>query len=278
MSLLSSSTNGLAGRDGLLDLQFERDDDGLTRPRRAMARPPLQCSRVRYDDPADPQRAVMTILTLGGVLSGDRNRQLVRLGQAAHATILMAAATQVLAMPHGFAEQSLRIELAEQSDLNWYAEPLILFGRSHLRQQTEISLAPGARLTFFDILVPGRLARGEFAQFERYQSSIEICTAHGRLLAAEAFDLCPQQLPIAHPGLFNPEPVIGSLWMLGDPIDSERIVAQVSAWDAPDLGVTTLPNQAGTLVRVLGSSGSMVRQRLGAIAQKIDSGCATMGS
>ncbi|GAB4109502.1 MAG: hypothetical protein Fur005_18720 [Roseiflexaceae bacterium] len=278
MSLLPPATNGLAGRDGLLDLQFECDDDGRTRPRRAMARPPLQCSRVRYDDPADQQRAVMTLLTLGGVLSGDRNRQLVRLGHAAHATIHMAAATQVLAMPHGHAEQLLHIELAEQSQLNWYAEPLILFGRANLHQQTQISLAAGASLTFFDILVPGRLARGEFGEFECYQSSIEICTAYGRLLAAEAFDLCPQQLPLTRYGLFNPEPVIGSLWMLGDPIDSERIVAQVSAWDAADLGVTSLPNQAGVLVRVLGASGSMVRRRLVELAQKIDLGCATMRS
>jgi urease accessory protein len=248
--------------DGLIDLRLGRDPQGRTRPLRALASPPLQLSRVRYDLAAQPDTAVHTLLTLGGVLAGDRNRIRVELEAGAAAQVVMAAATQVLSMPDGHAEQSLEIHMGAGSRLTWLGEPTILFTGAALCQQTTIALAPGARLALLDILVPGRLARGELHRFRSFQSSLAIRDQQGELLAYERAELVPERWDPRAAGVLGRAPVLGSLLLLGDALDSEQIADAIGASEIPDLGVTTLPNQAGVLVRALGHAPSEVRDRL----------------
>jgi urease accessory protein len=252
-------------RAGRLDLLLARDATGITRPIRTLAQPPIQLSRVRYDAPYQPEMAILTLLTLGGVLSGDRNTLLVELAEHACATVVMAAATQVLSMPSGHAEQSLTLRLASGSQCFWLAEPTILFANADFCQNTRIVLVAGARLVLLDVLVPGRLARGEVHRFRRYQATLEAHDATGRLLFAERSLLEPGRHQLATPGMFDPHAVVGSLYILGDTIDAERLAATISAAADHDLGATVLPNTSGLLVRVIGTSASAVQTRLRAI-------------
>jgi urease accessory protein len=256
-------------RDGALDLALSLID-GVTRPARAFTRPPLQLSRVRYDDPRRPGMAVQTLLTLGGVLAGDRNTMAVEVGEGAAARVVFAAATQVLAMPSGHAEQSIALRLGAGSRLEWLAEPTILFGDSELHQRTQVALAPGAQLALLDVLTPGRLARGELHRFRRYRSELEVIDHAGRLLAAEYADLAPGRRALDVPGVLRGSPVVGSLFLLGDLPDAERVVAQVSASPARRLGATVLPNGCGALVRALGDSASAIRAALLSVLADID--------
>lgn len=257
----------VAGRAGLsrLDLHLERDAAGVTRPLRCLAEPPLQLSRVRYDDPARADLAALTLLYLGGVLAGDRARLEVRLGPDAVARIPMAAATQVLAMPDGDAAHELDIVLARGSSLEWLAEPLILFGGARFSQSTRVTLAPGARLALLDIMVPGRLARGERFAFHTYRSRFEVYDDAGRLLCAERARIEPSRRDVAVPGVLGNTPVVGSLYLLGDAVDAEALVARLCARGDPTLAATALPGGAGLLVRALGHTPSAVRARLLAI-------------
>src|SRR5690349_17358177 len=113
-------------QEGRLDLRLERSG-GVTRPLRCMARPPLQLSRVRYDDPARPDLAALTLVHLGGILAGDRYELEVELGAGAAARITTAAATQVYRMPRDDASQGICLRLEPGSHLAWLPEPLILF-------------------------------------------------------------------------------------------------------------------------------------------------------
>jgi urease accessory protein len=259
-------------RHGLLDLMAAVGPDGRTRPVRAAANPPLQLSRVRYDDPAQPDLAVFTLLTLGGVLAGDQNCHMVELGPSARLRVVMAAATQVLAMPGGSAEQRFDLRLGPESRLEWLAEPLILFADASLTQHTTITLAPGAVLVWLDVLTPGRLARGEIHRFRRFQYALEVRSETGVVLAAERADLTPGHYPLDLPGVLGGQPVVGTLFILGDTIEAERLAALVGGWDAPDIGASALPNRAGLLVRALGASASAVRSRLGAVLERLGAG------
>ena len=90
--------------------------------------PPLQLSRARYDNPARPEQVSLTLIHLGGILSGDRYDLNVTLGAAASARITTAAATQVYRMPAGEATQALHLCLGPDSRLEWLPEPTILRG------------------------------------------------------------------------------------------------------------------------------------------------------
>lgn len=243
---------------GRLELELWRDG-ATTRPRLAFASAPLQLSRVRYDAPEAPGAASFTLLHLGGVLAGDRAEMRVSLGAGAQARVHMAAATQVYRMPSGDAAHALALTLGAGAQLEWLAQPLILFGGARFAQRTTITLAPGARLALFDVLAPGRLARGECCAFARYESRLEVCDASGRLLVAERALLEPER---DQPPLPADTPVPGSLFLLGDMPDAERLAAALHPADDPRVGVTVLPNAAGVLVRMLGASPSAVHQAL----------------
>ena len=73
--------------------------DGQTRPAHIVAVPPLQCSRVRYDEVRCPGMACLTLIHLGGVLQGDRLDLDVTLEPGAAARLTTAAATQIYRMP-----------------------------------------------------------------------------------------------------------------------------------------------------------------------------------
>jgi urease accessory protein len=245
----------------LLDLRVEQED-GATRPVSCLATPPFQLSRVRYDDPVEPGRAVFTLLHLGGVLAGDRGELRCALGAGTSARIRMAAATQVLSMPKADAAHTLDIRLGAGSRLEWLAEPLILFAAARFAQTTRVTLAAGARLALLDILVPGRLARGECFVFARFASRLEVQDETGRLLLAERALLEPARLPLSVPGVFGRSLVAGSLYLLGTDFDAEALAARLSSSGHEALAASVLPNACGVLVRAVGTSGSGVRQAL----------------
>jgi urease accessory protein len=246
---------------GRLDLALERVG-AATRPLRAAVQPPLQLSRARYDIARQPATAAFTLVHLGGILENDRYELHVAVGQDAAAQVTTAAATQVYRMPHGEARQEIRLRLAAGSRLAWLPEPLILFAGARFTQTTHVEIAPGARLDLLDVLVPGRLARGEIHQFERYENRLEVCAPDGRCLVAERAVLEPRRRTIAATGVLGSTPVLGSLYILGDTVDAERWCAWVHQRDDRALGATALPNGSGLLVRALGEAPSAVHARL----------------
>jgi urease accessory protein len=258
----------LSGRQqGRLDLLLERDG-ALTRPVRCAVQPPLQLSRARYDDPARPHEPALTLVHLGGILAGDQYDLRIALGEGAGARVTTAAATQVYRMPQGQATQAIALQLGAGSRLEWLPEPTILFGGARFTQTTSVTLGVGARLALLDVLVPGRLARGEVYQFERYAARLEVCDSVGRLLLAERALLEPCRHDLAAPGLFGATPVLGSLYILGDSVDAERECAHIAQREGKlsglkiELGTAVLPNSCGMLVRALGSTASQVHAAL----------------
>jgi urease accessory protein len=258
----------MTGRQqGRLDLLLERAG-AITRPVRCTVQPPLQLSRVRYDDPARPDQPALTLIHLGGILAGDHYDLRIALGDGAGARVMTAAATQVYRMPQGEATQDIQIKLGPGSRLEWLPEPTILFGGARFTQTVGVTLGAGARLALLDVLAPGRLARGEAYQFDRYTARLEARNAAGRLLLAERALLEPHRRDLATSGVFGATPVLGSLYILGDGVDAERGCALVARREgalggmAIDLGAAVLPNGCGMLVRTLGAAPSHVRAAL----------------
>jgi urease accessory protein len=258
----------LSGRqEGRLDLLLERAG-ALTRPVRCAVQPPLQLSRARYDDPARPDEPALTLVHLGGSLAGDHYDLRIALGTDAGARVTTAAATQVYRMPQGAATQAIELRLGAGSRLEWLPEPTILFGGARFTQTTSITLGRGARLAFLDVLVPGRLARGEVHQFERYAMRLQARDSAGRLLLAERALLEPRRHDLTAAGLLGATPVLGSLYILGDGVDAERGCAEIvqRAGEVSEmkieLATAVLPNGCGMLVRALGTTASQVHAAL----------------
>lgn len=252
---------------GGLDVRFQVVE-GRTIAQRRLAVPPLQLSRVRYDDITDPQKAVLTLSHLGGVLDGDQYQVHVQAAAAARAKIVSAAATAIHPALRYGAKQQVRLSLAVDSHLEWLLEPTILYAGARFHQHTYIELAPGARLSLMETMVPGRLARGELFSFECFENVLEVYAASTephrtpRLLVSERSVIEPQTQPLWKLPPFVKNPVIGSLYLLGFSMSTKELEASLQANVSQLAGMTMLPNNAGILIRVIGSTASSVYGQL----------------
>jgi len=74
--------------------------------------------------------------------------------------------------------------------LEYLPDATIPFAGAHFLQQTSIDLASGAGMFWWDILAPGREARGELFEYDQFEMKTCV-TALGRRIAAENICLRP---------------------------------------------------------------------------------------
>ena len=131
----------------------------------------------------------------GGLLGGDRLELRARVGAGASAQLTTTGATRIYRAreqaPDVVQENHIRVD--ENALLEYVPDPIIPFAGARFRQQTSIHLSQGAGLFWWEILAPGREARGELFAYDRLQLSIDVWTPN-RLIASERVCLEPQTI------------------------------------------------------------------------------------
>jgi urease accessory protein len=195
--VVSAARSGasLAGRvDASLSLAFERrETDGVTVRSEAAQTPPLRVIRAFV---AEDKSALVHLHNVsGGVLGGDRLGLSVRVGAGASAQLTTTGATRVYRSGRDAlsAVQINDIVVEENGLLEYVPDALIPFAGARFRQATRIQLSPGAGLFWWEILAPGREARGESFAYGRVSLKTEI-RACGKLIAFENVDLAPAEI------------------------------------------------------------------------------------
>ena len=209
MSLINSG----AGRHGVLRLAFAQRN-GSTVMAESFFRSPLQVMKPRYDESGCA--CVYLLSPTGGVVQGDDYQIDVALAPNSHATLTTQAATKVYAMPVQGAAQSLRAGIGKNAIFEYLPDPTILFRDANFSQHASFSLARGAMLAIQEIVMPGRLARGEKLAFTQFRNHLKVCDSNGVLL----FDSCllkPKYQPyLANHGVLDNHACWGSWFLLGD--------------------------------------------------------------
>jgi len=134
----------------------------------------------------------------GGVLAGDRLRLDVEVAPGEIAQITTTGATRLYRHRPGAAdsEQHTVISVGEGALIEYLPDAVIPYAGSRHTQRTEIGLASGASLFWWEILAPGRQAAGERFVFERLCVESEV-RAGTRPLVRERFLLEPALRPLA---------------------------------------------------------------------------------
>jgi len=163
---------------GQAQLRFEWSASGTHFRGRASA--PLKVQRGFRR--ADGRCELPLLHTAGGLVGGDRLSVEVSLAAGSRALITSVAAQKVYGSigrsrraPQGdWALQELDFELAEDADLEWLPQELVLYADGLFEQRARVSLAASASWLGSEVVRLGRSAAGESLGAGRWRSQLEI--------------------------------------------------------------------------------------------------------
>jgi urease accessory protein len=140
---------------------------------------------------------------------------------------------------------------------------LLLYRNANLEQTVQVTLEPTGRLFLSEIMVPGRLARGECYQFRHCLSRLQVSTPDGKLVFADAMRLSGQGDRVAIHPLFAPLPILASMIVVLPDIDLQPLCQALADFAKPipqlRLASSRLPNCNGLLVRAMAESVSTLK-------------------
>lgn len=177
----------------LLRLAFRFDETTkATLLTRSTQEPPLRV--VRAFSQADGTSLVHLHNVSGGLLGGDSLSLEVDAGARASVQLTTTGATRIYRprRESSPASQLAEIAVGENALLEYVPDAVIPFAGVRYEQRTKIRLGPGAGLFWWEILAPGREARGELFQYESVEMKLDL-EADGRLVAAERVRLQPKR-------------------------------------------------------------------------------------
>lgn len=250
---------GSPGKDGVLELTFEAGANGTTLVR-DYATAPFHVSGTLDHDPHPDGSTVFVQSPSGSVAQGDRHQVDIGVGSDAVAHVSTQSSTKVHSMTHNYAAVEGSLTVESGGHLDYVPEPTILHPGARYCQDLTVEMRPGATAFLADVLVPGRLARGERFAFERYLSRVRVRGPEG-LLFADTAHVAPEEADPTAPGVVGEFSVYGTLFVVAPDADlgtlSDRLHEVVADREARS-GATELPNGAGVMVRALGDRAEVV--------------------
>lgn len=246
-----------------LSLKLEGDAGKTVLSHRYMAYPLSVSPVFRLEENGSDARAYLYRMnTSPGLLAGDKIGMSLQLAAGAQLYLAEQAATKVHTMPNLASQAVVNnwFVVGDRATLEFLPEPLILFADSTLAQNTEITLHPTAGLILGEIILPGRLARGEAYQFCQYLSRLRVKSPDGKVWFAETMRLLGQDNRFVKSALFASGAVLGSLVLiLPEAIATPQNLADLSATidelikhdSSVDLASSVLPEGRGLFVRAM---------------------------
>lgn len=253
---------GSAGKDGVLEATFTRDSNGVTNVSREFIRPPFHLMRgLHHDEQLDDLVTLYIQNPSGGVTQGDRFRIDLDVQPDAKAHVTTQGSTKTHRMEKNYARSCVDITVEDGGYLEYIPDPTILYRDSRYQQTIDLDVHDGATAVVSEIIVPGRLARGERFEYDRYHSTVRADYAGTRVLT-DTIDISPDEDELRRQGLMGEYPVVGSLYVLTGSLDADELsdTAFERLEDRSELvaGTSVISDGAGVVLRALGHTAEAV--------------------
>ena len=155
-------------------------------------RAPFHVGKAYWDEEGAALR-VQVVNPTAGILEGDKLETEVAVGARAALLVTTPSASRVFHMRTGEAVASQKFSVEAGGWLEFLPEPLVPHDRSSFRQTTEIEVAEGGEIAFADLLMPGRIARGETWAWKRLRLELSVRVG-GELILRERLDQSGEEL------------------------------------------------------------------------------------
>jgi urease accessory protein len=179
---------------GHLSLRAAARPGGRTVLAEQSFRAPYHLSKPYWDSAANAL-LVQVVNPTAGILEGDALEMSVAVDEGAALLLTTPSANRVFQMKAGSATCRQTFSVAGGGWLEVWPEPLVPHLGSRYRQTTELTVDGGGELMFADVLLPGRVARGEKWAWESLQLETTLRIA-GALVLRERFSLSGEEFRV----------------------------------------------------------------------------------
>ena len=176
--------------------------------------------------------------------------------QNAYAQLTSTSATRLYRSRAGnvTASQTNVFSIQEGGLLEYLPDLLIPFAGSRYQQHTAIELAQDAGLFWWEIVAPGRLAKGECFEYDVVQMSVRI-TALGKPIALEHMKLEPAQRPLSSLARLGPHCYFCSFYIC-------KVGAHAKEWQRLEAQLSELAQQLSCSSNVCWGVSTLVQHGL----------------
>jgi urease accessory protein len=254
---------GAPGKVGVLELTLARRN-GTTRVEHQFQRAPLHVYRPIHLDANLPEMAFVFVQQFGdGFVDGDRCRIAIECGPDAAVHVTTQAATNLYRAERNFATQLVDLHASRGAILEYLPDPVVPFRGSRFFQRTRVTADPDSTVILAELLLPGRVARGEIHAYDLYWAETEARRPDGTLLFADVLRLRPTEGGgLGSLGLLGRSDVVATIYVVTQRASAAELVElirQALAGDDVLAGVSELPNGCGASARLLGPTSKAVR-------------------
>jgi urease accessory protein len=177
---------------GHLRLRAEVRENGRTVLAGQSFRAPFHVGKAYWDEEGAALR-VQVVNPTAGILEGDKLETEVAVRAGAALLVTTPSASRVFHMRSGEAVASQTFSVEAGGWLEFLPEPLVPHHASSFRQTTEIEVAEGGEIVFADLLMPGRIARGETWAWSRLRLELAV-RVDGELILRERLDQSGEEM------------------------------------------------------------------------------------
>ncbi len=257
---------GAPGKVGVLELALARRG-GTTRVEHQYQRAPLHVYRPIHLDANLPEMAFVFVQQFGdGFVDGDRCRIDIDCGADAAVHVTTQAATNLYRAERNFATQLVDLRAGRGALLEYLPDPVVPFRGSRFFQRTRLTADLDSTVILAELLLPGRVARGEIHAYDLYWAETEARRPDGTLLFADLLRFRPTEGEGPQSlGLLGGRDVVATLHVVTQRVPAAELVEPLrqAMTDYGVLaGVSELPNECGASARVLGTTSKAVRAAL----------------
>lgn len=257
---------GAPGKVGVLELSLARSGN-TTRVVRQHQRAPLHVYRPIHLDQNLPGMAFVFVQQFGdGFVDGDRCRIDLDCGPGSAVHVTTQAATNIYRSRRNFATQLVTLRAGPGAVLEYLPDAVVPFRGARFLQRTCLTADVDSTVIVGEVLLPGRVARGEIHAYDLYRADTEACRPDGTLLFADVLRLRPTEGKGPRSiGLLGGRDVVATLYVVTQRAPAAELVELLRhALAGPDVlaGVSELPNGCGVSARILGPTSKTVRTAL----------------
>lgn len=267
---------GAPGKHGYLKLRFALDRDGKSVLKEIDRRVPLIAQQALYFDKEMPGMPCLYILSSGGPnVDGDRYQQDIIVEKDAMGWISTGAATKLAQMKYNYSGMIQNITVEEGGYLEFIPEPIFPCRNTRFISDTRMCVHPTATAFYSEIYMPGRKYYGDGEMFD--YDILSVCThgerPDGTQLFREKFVIDPHKLDPRRLGIMADFEIFANVIVMTPKEIADKIYAETNVGiDRKEMtatGITTLPNEAGLLFKVLGNDTGRVKNTVRAFCSKV---------